>query len=638
MVKLNRIILSFAALVSCISVYSQQNFEERLVEIRRELDQKSDSSIVELNELVTFDISSAPIQEFIGLLATTHDLNVSVDPNIAVIVSNRFSKALVKDVFFFLCQTYELDINFINNIISFKKFAPPILSAGPYAEKILGIEYNPTTKKVNLSLEQDSLRLFTKQFTNKTGVNVIYSPELKDIRVNSFLRNTEPQIALEQLALANNLLLDKTGDSFYVFVKPGANEQTNQRSVRVSRGNSNEGDLEITIETIGSDQFVTVSAVNVPILEVIGRVTEEMSKQYFMFTEPEGNISMNVQGMLFDDFFHYLFQATDHTFKVNDGVYVVGRRDLEGLRSAKILKLKYRSVEEIDTFIPQELKDGVSISIFKELNALILSGGSPQIREIEIFLKGLDEPVPNIMIEVIVVDVRQGYNIQTGIQAFLTDSANAPQTTGRVFPGVDVTLGTGAINNVLDRAGGAINIGRVTPRFYATLKAMEDNNNINIRSTPKLATLNGHEATLTIGQSVFFVQQTQNINSGVNPITTISQQFRQVEANLSILINPIVSGNEHVTLSIDAEFSSFTPPEFENAPPGNATRRFTSKIRVENQEMIMLGGLEEVSSSETSSGVPLLSRIPVLKWFFSSKGKEKDNDKLVVFIKPSIIF
>lgn len=203
-----------------------------------------------------------------------------------------------------------------------------------------------------------------------------------------------------------------------------------------------------------------------------------------------------------------------------------------------------------------------------------------------------------------------------------------------------MTIGSKSINDILEKfdTKGFVNIGRVTPNFYLTLQALEQNNYLSLRSTPQLSTLNGHEANLKIGQSVYYLEQTQNVIGGVTPISTLSQQYRQVSANLNIKINPMVSGDEHITLDIKAEFSDFIPPAIQGAPPGNATREFTSMIRVKNQEMIVLGGLEEVSKTKSGSGVPILSRIPILKYLFSSKSDTKNNNKLLVFIKPTLLY
>ena len=300
--------------------------------------------------------------------------------------------------------------------------------------------------------------------------------------------------------------------------------------------------------------------------------------------------------------------------------------------------MQFRPADSLNVAIPAEMKKGVEIRIFKELNSLILTGGTPQIREISDFLKAIDQPVVNVLIEVIVVEVNRSRTVKTGINAALSDSL--VRTGGQVFPGLDLTLGSKAINDFLAKLGsnGIINLGRVTPGFYVTLQALEANSNVDIRSTPKLSTLNGHEANLTIGQSVYYLEQTQNINGGVSPIISSTQQYKKVSADLNIKINPMVSGDENITLNIDAEFSNFIAPTLKGAPPGNSTRKFSSKIRVKNDEIIVLGGLEDISTSRSGSGVPLLSRIPILKWIFSSRTHEKRNNRLIIFIKPTLLY
>ena len=61
-------------------------------------------------------------------------------------------------------------------------------------------------------------------------------------------------------------------------------------------------------------------------------------------------------------------------------------------------------------------------------------------------------------------------------------------------------------------------------------------------------------------------------------------------------------------------------------------------MRVKNQEMILLGGLEQNSTNESGSGIPFLSRIPIIKWFFSSRSRSKSDNKLAVFIRPTVIY
>jgi type IV pilus assembly protein PilQ len=247
----------------------------------------------------------------------------------------------------------------------------------------------------------------------------------------------------------------------------------------------------------------------------------------------------------------------------------------------------------------------------------------------------MDKLVPMVLIEVIILDVNKSSTITTGIKAGLNDTT---KTGGTILSGVDIALNSRTLNDIFSslNGNGVVNIGKVSPSFYVSLKALEDNKNIKIRSTPKLSTLNGHPATMKIGQTQYYQIQTQNVIGSQNPQTLITQQFNQVNADLNIKIEPFVSGDNHVTLKVDVELSNFTAITT-SGPPPTSTRQFKSMIRIKNEEMVILGGLEEVEKSETGSGVPLLSRIPVIKWFFSSKSKTDRNSKLIVIVKPTIV-
>ncbi|HSY61322.1 MAG TPA: hypothetical protein VK796_05565, partial [Cytophaga sp.] len=115
-------------------------------------------------------------------------------------------------------------------------------------------------------------------------------------------------------------------------------------------------------------------------------------------------------------------------------------------------------------------------------------------------------------------------------------------------------------------------------------------------------------------------------------------QYQTVQANQNITIKPVVSGDDQVTLTIEVSISDFLPNSNTTGPPNIGTSQFKSIIRVRNGEMVVLGGLERIEKSITTSGLPLLSRIPVLRWLFSSNTKAKTKTISIVFIKPTIIY
>src|SRR6185436_14496622 len=117
-----------------------------------------------------------------------------------------------------------------------------------------------------------------------------------------------------------------------------------------------------------------------------------------------------------------------------------------------------------------------------------------------------------------------------------------------------------SINNLINGINGLgiVNLGKVTPNFYLKLKALEQQGVLKLKSTPKLATLNGHEAKLSIGRTEYYLEIQSSVVGIQTPFPVQSQQYKSVSADLSLTINPIVSGDEQITLDIMVKQSNFT--------------------------------------------------------------------------------
>jgi type IV pilus assembly protein PilQ len=113
--------------------------------------------------------------------------------------------------------------------------------------------------------------------------------------------------------------------------------------------------------------------------------------------------------------------------------------------------------------------------------------------------------------------------------------------------------------------------------------------------------------------------------------------YQEVNADLSIAIKPIVSGDDQVTLGIKINISDFTAIPTDGSPPPQAISKFETSLRVHSEDTIVLGGLERTETDDSGSGIPLLSRIPILKWIFSSRTRSKSKVVTVLFIKSTII-
>lgn len=631
--------------------------EEKLNDLKKE--------VPGLNEKVDFAISGASIQEFIKTLAESNNLNVSVDPSLNMRVHNNFTNERVLTILLFLCKEYDLDIRFVGTIMSFYKYVPPEVAKVALPPKEIKANYNNYSQLLTLDLKNDTLEQVVKKITQVTRKNVILSSGLNNKVVSVYIEDAPLENALKKMAYANNLKVLKTEDDFFVIKSPEEgedllSEKTNKRRVvprpvantnnnanqssqmngNTTAGQGGAGASSLYTDVIDSlgKKRITVEAVNTPIIEVIKNVAQLTGDGYFVFSDLKGNTTTSVYNVLFDEFLNYVLQGTEYTYKKDQGLFLIGERKLEGLRANKVVQLQYRSVDKMMEVIPADIKKNVEVKEFKELNSILLTGSLPQIQEIEAFMKELDRVVPMVMIEVLLLDVRKSRTVKTGISAGLGDSSVT--TKGTFLPGFDMTLSSSSINDFLNYLGtnNSINIGRVTPKFYAGISALEDNSNVEVRSMPKLSTLNGHDANLSIGSTRYYYVETQNTLGSLTTNTIKTRQWNPVQASLDINIKPLVSGDDQVTLEIDVSISDFLDSPNSSAPPPASTSKFKSLIRVKNEEMIALGGIERIEKSKKGSGVPILSRIPILKWIFSSRTNSKNKVVSIVFIKPVIIY
>ena len=124
---------------------------------------------------------------------------------------------------------------------------------------------------------------------------------------------------------------------------------------------------------------------------------------------------------------------------------------------------------------------------------------------------------------------------------------------------------------------------------------------------PRLSTLNGHRAFLSIGETTYYVVTNQNYYGSQIPQTSEIKNYQSIDAELSLTLKPLISGDGQITMDIKVIQSSFNGQKIDqDAPPGINSREFTSIIRVKDQDIIVLGGLEEKVKNDSGTGVPFV--------------------------------
>lgn len=677
-----------------ISVNAQQSEEQRIQQLGIALDSLQ-TRVPGLLKTVDFSITTTELPTFLKAVASSNNINISIDPSLkSIMVSQSFSDATAKDVLLYVCKQHELTIEILGNILVMKKYKKP------YVPREIPITYNAQSSLFSIDLQKDSLPKVFKKITNTTGKNLVYAIGLEGKKLSGFIKEKSFDKAIDMLALTNNLRISKTKDGFYLFENSTDTFNRNKRSRRNNTANFYfkvkdtvhqilevdfvEAPIEAIIQDIGYDLNInmatskslknmgntSVKSDSISFNNLLARILvdtkfafKEEGGMYFFGEKERSSVQNTVSIPLMHRSIQMMMQpmqnnrsamnnqnANFSTRSNNFGTNNFGGNNFSQNNSRRNINTNNRQqpftdfdneAEALLSLFPKVFRDSLKISTDIEHNSFIVSGDALKINQFKEFLKKIDKPVPVILIEVMIIEVNKSMSFSAGLDLGIGEN---PSSDGGTIlngdSGTNLTLGATTINKIIGGLNGfgSGNLGRVVPNFYARIQALETNGDINIKSTPKLSTLNGHEAVLSNGSRSYYKITRTDIIGSQNPQTINTVDYIPTDADLSIKIRPIISGDGNITLSINVLQSSFNNDRIAaDAPPGIDSREFTSTIRVKNKDVIILGGLEVDVNNKTGSGVPFLARIPLIKYLFSKRTRTKSNKKLSVLIKPTII-
>ena len=299
---------------------------------------------------------------------------------------------------------------------------------------------------------------------------------------------------------------------------------------------------------------------------------------------------------------------------------------LMDLRTA-IFEVNYASVDEVaNQFNMQKSERGV-ITKDARTSRVIVKDIQPALDDMRTLLKNLDLPEKQVMIEARIVEATSTFTRDLGVQWGLNYRDGSASVAGinsvdTTFGGVVSTAGPGATG-----AGGlglGMSFGKLTSNIQLDMRlaAAATIGQVKIISTPKVVTLNNKAAKISQGQSI--------------PYQTTSAEGTKtefVEAALTLEVTPHITSDGSVSMKIKASNNS---PGTGSPPPINK-KEATTELVVSNGDTTVIGGIYVDSDTESDTGVPFLSDIPLLGWLFKTNSKQKTKTELLIFITPKIV-
>jgi len=211
-------------------------------------------------------------------------------------------------------------------------------------------------------------------------------------------------------------------------------------------------------------------------------------------------------------------------------------------------------------------------------------------------------------------------------------------TSTTTVPGV---VGTPAISSSTVGTGATVAIGRVVNNgvsFAALIQALRSDGSSNIISTPSLITMNNEEAEVKVTQEIplitgSFSNTTQSVGGTSSPFQTIQRE----EVGTILKVTPHINEGNSVQLKIEQEDSSPGAKLTDSADISTNKRSIKTTVLIEDGGVIVLGGLQSDTVTESEDRVPGLGAIPLIGNLFKSRSGSRQKRNLVVFIRPRIL-
>jgi type IV pilus assembly protein PilQ len=353
-----------------------------------------------------------------------------------------------------------------------------------------------------------------------------------------------------------------------------------------------------------------------------------------------GKLSIHMKDVPIDQAVNLIVRAAGLAYeRIGNSILVADAKSLKdetGL-SAYIVDLKFADATETKEALKSLCEQ---IEVDKSGNRLIITTSPRVMSEITEIVATLDQPARQVMLEARIVEVSTDDLKELGIdwgtlthQPFLfvegnydSISGSGNQITGlKVFPNTPGTFDIFKFHN----------FSRQAQVFQSALDLAITNGNAKVLANPKIATLNGHEASMLVGTRIpFEVTGTVFAGGGAAPVQSVQRE----EVGVKLRITPLINADGYITTTIVPEVSSVTGFTGTNQDlPIVATRQATTTVRLKDGNSVIIGGLLSEEKTNSVSKIPLLGDIPVLGYLFQHQSLRTTKKDLVIEVTPRIL-
>ena len=319
--------------------------------------------------------------------------------------------------------------------------------------------------------------------------------------------------------------------------------------------------------------------------------------------------------------------------------------------------------------------DGRNVIVNSQSGVIVVRAMPAELRSVESFLKAMQLIVERQVVleaKIIEVSLRDSYEAGINWGAFRDGATRAaaglirPSTTigttgalsspttrsadGSPTGNLTATLGTpGSLTAAAALPGGVFGLALQTSNFAALLTFLETQGAVNVLSSPRVATINNQKAVLKVGTDDFFVTNISTTSTTSGTSTTISPTItvQPFFSGIALDVTPQIDDNNNIILHVHPQVSTVIERRKDvnlgalgvfTLPLASSTINETDTIvRVQDGNIVAIGGLMRESSTTDKSQVPGFGDAPGLGALFRQRGTTNTKSELVILLKPTIV-
>ena len=320
------------------------------------------------------------------------------------------------------------------------------------------------------------------------------------------------------------------------------------------------------------------------------------------------------------------------------------------------------STQPVNT-TPQAVTVGNSKLIADQrANSIIILGNREVVVKVEKILDQMDVQAPQVALSTVIGQLTLTNNEEFGADYFAKYGKRFVGTSNNLSglpnaPAIPVPISSAspAVNtgNILDpsnlinfsqiiqNVGGGTNLYVAAGNAFATIvHLLESTSRFKVLSRPTVFTSNNKKAIIASGQEVPVPVNTLTNTGVVGTTAAVSASIEYKQVVLQLEVVPLINSEKEVSLDILQKIDSIVPNGnvviSGNSVPTIDTRYIRTNVSANNGSTIILGGLIEDQKQKSYSGIPYLSRIPLIGAAFRGTSTSKERRELIILMCPQV--